>query len=829
MAGRLAGAVIAWLGIVMVVSGDARSAPGPEESAPAGVQQGSPAGASSQRGVVEKYCITCHNQRLKTGGLTLDTLLDTLDGEHVATDAGTWEKVIKKVRVGAMPPAGRPRPDQATRARFVSWLETTIDAAARVNPDPGRPIAHRLNRVEYANVIRDLLDVEIDSTSLLPADNTSYGFDNIADVLSLSPSLLDRYVSAARRISRLAIGAEGLETDVVQHKVELLWRQEDRLSDDVPAGSRGGAVFWHYFPADGEYLIKTYFQQGRSGLRGDHVEERIDLRVDGELVKRFMFGGWGVLDRNCSRQSVMCQDSIDARRAEEEVGADPESDGVRVQVKAGRRLVSVAFQKRHWAMEGPGPTEFPITSTSFAYKENTDPQYGKIEMAVEGVEIEGPFNAQPLEDTPSRRRIFVCRPASPSDEVPCATTILSTLTRRAYRRPVTEKDVESLLGFFHAGREGKTFDAGIQRALGAILVHPEFLFRVERDPAGVAPGAVYELSDIELASRLSFFLWSTIPDDELFDLAARGKLQDPEVFEQQVQRMLRDRRSRALVENFFGQWLSVRSVKTLKVDPYAFPEFDENLREAFQRETELFLESQLRENRSALELLTANYTFVNERLARHYQIPKVFGSHFRRVTLENDRRAGLLGQGSVLMVTSYANRTSPVLRGKWVLDTLLGVPPPPPPPDVPPLEEEEEESAPASMRERMEQHRKNPVCANCHAQIDPPGFALENFNAIGKWRDTDGGHHVDPSGVFYGSTFDDSTSFRTALVERQDAFVTTLTEKLLTYAVGRGVEHTDMPTVRQSVREAAANDYRWSSLITAIVKSPPFRMRRAAS
>ena len=829
MAGRLAGAVIAWLGIVMVMSGYARSAPGPEESTLAGVQQGSPAGASSQRGVVEKYCITCHNQRLKTGGLTLDTLLDTLDVEHVAADAGIWEKVIKKVRVGAMPPAGRPRPDQATRARFVSWLETTIDAAARVNPDPGRPIVHRLNRAEYANVIRDLLDVEIDSKSLLPADNTSYGFDNIADVLSLSPSLLDRYVSAARRISRLAIGAEGLETDVVQHKVELLWRQEDRLSDDVPAGSRGGAVFWHYFPADGEYLIKTYFQQGRSGLRGDHAEERIDLRIDGELVKRFMFGGWGKLDKNCSRQSVKCQDSIDELRAQEEAAEDPEWDGVRVQVKAGRRLVSVAFQQRNWAMEGPGPTEFPIVSTSFAYKENTDPQYGKIEMAVETVAIEGPFDAEPSEDTPSHRRIFVCRPASPSDEVPCATTILSGLARRAYRRPVTEKDVENLLGFFHAGREGKTFDAGIERALGAVLVHPEFLFRVERDPAGVAPGAAYGLSDIELASRLSFFLWSTIPDDELLDVAGRGKLRDPEVLDQQVRRMLADHRSRALRENFFGQWLSVRSLTTLKVDPYAFPKFDENLREAFRRETELFLESQFREDRSALDLLTANYTFLNERLARHYGIPKIFGSHFRRVTFEDDRRAGLLGQGSVLMVTSYANRTSPVLRGKWVLDTLLGVPPPPPPPDVPALEEEEEESVPASMRERMEQHRRNPVCANCHAQIDPPGFALENFNAIGEWRDTDGGRHIDSSGVFYGSAFDDSTSFRAALVERQDAFIATLTEKLLTYAVGRGVEHTDMPTVRQAVREAAANDYRWSSLITAIVKSPQFRMRRAAS
>ena len=820
MAGRLTGAVIASLGIVTAVPGYARPAPGPEEPAPAGVQA-SQAEAASQRALLDRYCVTCHNQRLKTGDLTLDTL----DLAQVPADAAIWEKAIKKLGVGAMPPAGRPRPDEAATTQFISWLETTIDTAAQASPNPGRPPHHRLNRVEYTNAIRDLLHLKIDAEALLPADTTSFGFDNIADVLSLSPSLLDRYMSAARKISRQAIGEEGIRTEVVKQRVKLLWRQEDRLSNDVPAGSRGGAVVRHYFPADDEYVIRTFFQQGRSGIKGDAVAEEVEFRVDGELVKRFTFGGWWETT-GCSG-GMGCQDAVhDLRQTS---GEDPELDGFRVPMKAGEHLLSFTFRKRNWAMEGGGPSHFPIASSSYAYSENTEPQYGRIEMAIESVDIEGPFAALPTEDTPSRRRLFVCSPATPQDEVPCAQEILSTLARRAYRRPVTEADVDGLLDSYAAGRQGQTFGAGIQRALAAILIDPEFLFRIERDPETVAPGGIYQLSDLELASRLSFFLWSTIPDDELLDVAAQGKLRDEAVLEQQIQRMLLDPRSHALVENFFGQWLSTRSVETLAVDQYAFPEFDENLRDAFVRETDLFLDSQLREDRSMFELLTANYTFLNERLACHYGIPGILGSHFRRVSLTDGRRAGLLGQGSILMLTSYANRTSPVLRGKWVLDNVLGVPPPPPPANVPPLEEDTEESQPASMRERMERHRQNPVCANCHSQIDPPGFALENFNAIGAWRTTERGQPIDPSGTFYGSEFSDHVSFREALLTRRGPFAVTVTEKLLTYALGRGTESTDMPAVRQIVREAAASDYRWSALVRAIVRSTPFRMRQAAS
>ena len=834
MVGKFVGGAVA-LG-VMLVSGDARPHARLEASSLGGAlgarqqqQAGSAAAASSpQRAMLDKYCVTCHNQRLKTGGL----MFDSMDLEHLSANAATWEKVIKKLSVGAMPPAGRPRPDAATTTHFISWLQTGLDTAAQAAPDPGRPSLHRLNRVEYANVIHDLLDLEIDAEALLPADTTSFGFDNIADVLSLPPSLLDRYMAAAIRISRLAVGEEAPRADTVKHKVELLRRQDDRIGDDVPLGSRGGAVFRHYFPADGEYVFKTRFQEGIYGVKGDLEAEPVELRVDGALVKRFTFGGWWEeLDYEAcgARGGMACQDVVkESRRAS---GTDPEFAGLRVPIKAGEHSVSLTFEKRTWAMEGGGPAEFPIASSTHAWAENTEPQYGKIEMAIESVDIEGPFDAQATRDTASRRRIFVCQPARPQDEVPCAKTILSRLARRAYRRPVTDAEVAGLLTLFDAGRQGNTFGAGIQRALGAILIDPEFLFRIERDPASVAPGAPYQLSDLELASRLSFFLWSTMPDDELLEVAASGRLRAPGVLDKQIQRMLRSPRSHPLVENFFGQWLSTRNLKTLDVDQYVFPEFDENLRDAFQRETELFLDYQLREDRGLFELLTANYTFLNERLARHYGVPHVLGSHFRRVTLPDDRRAGLLGQGSILLATSYANRTSPVLRGKWVLDNVLGVPPPPPPANVPPLEEDKEQVQPASMRERIEQHRKNPVCANCHSQIDPPGFALENFDAIGAWRMAEGGRPIDASGTFYGSPFSDVTSFREALLTptRREAFAVSVTEKLLTYALGRGTEASDMPAIRQILREASASDYRWSALVGAIVKSTPFRMRRAAS
>ena len=766
-----------------------------------------------QQALLTRYCITCHNQRMKTAGLTLDTV----DVEHPSAGTEIWEKVIRKLRTGSMPPAGLPRPDKTANDAFVTWLETSIDRAAV--PDPGRPPAHRLNRVEYANTIRDLLGLEIDGKAMLPADDTGYGFDNIADVLSFSPGLLERYLLAAQKISRLAIGDATIRSAVETYKIPLVRVQEYRMGDDLPAGSRGGIGIRHQFPVDGEYIVKIRLQRDRTGVvRGLTEPNLIDILLDGERVKSFSLGGEA------------------AASLEDEYGRGQEMAAdagllVRVPVKAGPRQVGVTFRGRTMIAEGVGPSRLPASSASFAVATNTSASAGKIEMGVETVDIEGPLNAKVSEQTPSRQQMFVCHPAAAPQEQACARTILSGLARRAYRRPVTDTDRKSLLGVYQVGRSTGSFEQGIQLALESILIDPEFLFRVERDPPKVAQGAAYRLSDLELASRLSFFLWSSIPDDELLDVASRGKLADPAVLERQIRRMLQDKRSMALIKNFFGQWLSVRNVQTVSPDPKAFPEFDDNLRDALQRETELFLDSQVREDRSALELLTANYTFVNERLARHYGIPHIVGSHFRRVTFDDDRRAGLLGQGSILTVTSYAHRTSPVVRGKWLLDTLLGTPPPPPPPNVPPLKESDGNSQPTTVRERMEQHRKNPVCANCHSRLDPLGFSLENFNGIGQWRTTEAASPIDPSGAFPdGTTFDGPAAFRKALLQRyRDGFVTTLAEKLVTYALGRGTEYSDMPAIRVILKGAAADDYRWSALILSIARSVPFQMRRSES
>ena len=778
---------------------------------------------SPQRALLDKYCVTCHNERLKTAGL----LLDKMNVDHVGAEAKAWERVVRKLRSRAMPPAGRPRPDRAGHDAFIASLETELDRAAAAAPNPGRATVHRLNRVEYTNAIRDLLALEIDGQSLLPADDTGYGFDNIADVLSFSPGLLERYMLAAQKITRLVIGGS-IRPSVETYTVPLVRVQEYRMSDDLPAGSRGGIAIRHYFPATGEYVLKIRMQRDRRGaVRGLREPNLIDVRLDGARVTTFTLGGTQTTEEDTYERS-------------EDLSAD-EGLVVRFPVMAGPRVLGVTFQERRLAIEGVGPSHLPAASASYAVGLNTSVESGKIEMGVDSIDIEGPFETSALiegpfetsalEDTPSRRQIFVCRPTDAQHEEPCAKRILSTLARRAYRRPATERDLQTLLGFYQAGRNEGSFDKGVQAAIEAILVDPEFLFRVERDPMNVAPGTSYRLTDLELASRLSFFLWSSIPDDELLDVATSGKLKDPAVLSQQVQRMLSDTRSEALIKNFFGQWLAVRNMQTVSPDPKTFPEFDDNLREAFQRESELLIDSQLREDRSALDLLTANYTFVNERLARHYGIPHVYGSHFRRVTFSDDRRAGILGHGSILTVTSYAHRTSPVVRGKWLLDTLLGAPPPPPPANVPPFPENDGDSQPTTVRERMEQHRKNPVCATCHAGLDPMGFALENFDGIGKWRSTEASRPIDPSGTFLdGSTFDSPSAFRLALQQNyREPFIATLTEKLLTYALGRGVEYYDMPAIRRIVREAASNDYKWSSLIMGIVESMPFQMRRAES
>ena len=761
------------------------------------------AGASDYRAVLDRYCIACHNERLLTGNLALDAV----DIDHVAEAAEVWEKVLQKLQTRSMPPPGRPRPDQETYDAFASWTERALARAAAADPNPGRPTIHRLNRLEYTNTIRDLLELEIDSQTLLPGDDLAYGFDNNADILTVAPGLLERYMSAARKISRLAIGDPSIEADVVRYPMSALLTQDERMSEELPFGSRGGTAVRHHFPLDGEYVVRV-------GLAGNRREpQEIDIRVDGRRVGLLRVGRWPSDDGTEAEGPLM----------------------VRFPARAGTHVVSVGFAQRTAAIEGVAPSHLPIWTFAFGR--------GFAEkMALDSVQIEGPYNSDTIGSGPdglgesaSRRRIFVCRPASPDAETAeaegCATEILTTLARRAYRRPVTDDDIDLLRGFYHAGRRDGSFDAGIQRALEMILVDPEFLFRFERDPADVAPATAYRLSDVELASRLSFFLWSSIPDDELLNVAVAGDLREPAVLDEQVRRMLADKRSGVLVTSFAAQWLHLRRMRSVTPDVDAFPAFDDNLRDDLVRETELFLDSQLREDRSVVDLLTADYTFVNERLARHYGIDNVYGSRFRRVTWDDEKRRGLLGQGSILTVTSLATRTSPVVRGKWVLENILGTPPPPPPPDVPPLPERADSGEVQSMRERMEAHRANPVCASCHERMDPLGFALENFNAVGKWRDAGAADTpIDPSGTLPdGTAFDDLPALRDVLYARRDEFVNTVTEKLLTYALGRGVEYYDRPAIRAIVRDAAASDYRWSSIIAGVARSLPFQMRRSES
>ena len=763
---------------------------------------------ASHRAIFDRYCVTCHNERLKTAGV----IFDSLNVDDVGADAEVWEKVVRKLRAGSMPPAGRPRPDKAAYEDLAAWLEGELDRAAAVSPNPGRPIVHRLNRAEYTNAIRDLLAINIDGRSILSSDDSGYGFDNIADVLSLSPALLERYLSVARKVSRLAIGSRAIRPSVETYTISPALSQDERMSDDLPFGSRGGMAVHHRFPLDGAYVLKVRLQRdNNSAILGLNRREKLEVRLDGARVAVFALGG------QFAREP-------DARTSKEEeayrLTADAELE-VRFPAKAGTRLVGVAFLKSATAApEHLGPVRLPVARFIFADED--------VEPRVENIQIGGPYGATGPGDTLSRRRIFVCQPAGIADEERCARKILSTLGRRAYRRPLTEADVQTLLSVYRAGRQERDFDAGIEWALERILVSPEFLFRIERDPENVRPGVPYQISDVELASRLSFFLWSSIPDNELLDLAVRGTLSEPSILEQQVGRMLNDDRATALVSNFAGQWLYLRNMRLVAPNATLFPEFDDNLRQALQRETELFVESQLREDRSALDLLRANYTFLNERLARHYGVSNVFGSHFRRVTLDDDRRAGLLGHGSVLTVTSYPTRTSPVLRGKWLLENLLGTPPPSPPPNVPALKDPADGDRPTTVRERMEQHRKNPVCASCHARTDPLGFALENFDAIGRWRaiDTATKTPIDSSGTLPdGTTFEGPAELRTLLLSRREDFVMAVTEKLLTYALGRGLEYFDAPAVRRIAQGAALNDYRWSSIIVGLIKSMPFQMR----
>ena len=718
-----------------------------------------------------------------------------------------WEKIARRVRSQSMPPATARRPDKATYTALTTWLEGELDRAAAAHPNPGRPSLHRLNRVEYANAVRDLLGVEIDARAFLPADDSGYGFDNIADVLSVSPGLLDRYMLAAGRIGRLAIGDATIKPTVVSYRAAPLAAQDDRMTEEQPFGTRGGIAARHLFPTDGEYVIRLRLQRTYTEIiRGLAEPHRLELRLDHSRLKEFTVGGGMKGDRDPGRLQEY------SRNGDKDLE-------LRVAVKAGPHLVAAAFVKEPVLAEGVFQQRPPLASFEYAGKSDTDP-------ALDTIEIHGPYGAQPPEATPSRRKIFVCYPAQPREEAACARQIAATLARRAYRRPVTPADIDPLLALFDRGRDEGGFDIGVEWMIERILVDPDFLFRKQHAPASAKAGAPYRLSDLDLAARLSFFLWSSIPDDELLDAAISGRLRARGELERQVRRMLADDRATALVANFAGQWLWQRNMRTHAPDPNIFTDFDDNLREAFQTETRLFLERQLRDDRPVVELLTANYSFINERLARHYQIPGIYGSHFRRVTFADNRRAGLLGQGSVLTVTSYPHRTSPVVRGKWLLENLLGAPPPPPPADVPALRENDEKGVkPTSVRERLEEHRNNPICSSCHSRMDPLGFALENFDATGKWRTSEAGTPIDASGTLPdGTKFDGPAEFRAALVARRGEFVGTLTEKLLTYALGRGLEYFDMPAVRAIMREAEASDYRWSALVLGIVNGTPFQM-----
>jgi mono/diheme cytochrome c family protein len=756
---------------------------------------------ASYRATLDQYCVGCHNARTRSGGLALDGV----DLANVPRDAATWEKVVRKLNTRTMPPAGVRRPDETSYHALAAWLESRIDRAAFAAPNPGRPLLHRLNRAEYANAIRDLLELDVDVTVLLPPDDSAYGFDNVSDVLGVSPSLQERYLSAAEKISEAALGdpSAGRVTETYRVRQDL---SQDQHIDGLPLGTLGGTLVRHTFPMDGEYDLQVrFFRTNFGNLRGLEHPHAVEVTLDGARVRFGMIGGDEDL-RAAFDKPTETADAIDARFA------------VRVPVKAGPHTVGVSF------VENLGLVDTARLQPFLRSSADTLDWTGRPHL--DRVSITGPFNATGPGDTPARRKIFVCRPATPASESACARQIIATLTRRAFRKPTQDAELQPILEFYKSSRRDGTFERGIQSALQLILASPKFVFRVEQDPPDAAPGSIYRISDIELASRLSFFLWSSIPDEELLTAASQGTLRDRAGLERQVQRMLADSKSSALVTNFAGQWLQIRNLKTFLPNSDDFPDFDDNLRQAFARETELFFESVMREDRNVLDLLTADYSFVNERLARHYGIPGIYGSQFRRIVLTDDVRRGLLGKGSLLAVTSHATRTSPVLRGKWVLENILGTPPAPPPPDVPTLKEPEPGAGARTMRQQMVEHRANPACASCHKVMDPIGFALENFDAVGAWRARDAGTLIDASGELGdGTKIDGVVALRQALVSHPDVFVGTLTEKLLTYALGRGLDSADMPAVRTIVASASRDRYRFSAIVLGIVNSAPFQMR----
>jgi hypothetical protein len=807
--------------VALVVIGCLASLSSIPTSARQGQVSPAPAGAPLLHAVLDSYCIGCHNQRLRTGGLALDSVDLTTPG----VNPELWERVIAKLRAGSMPPPGRPRPDVATYRSLAGWLEAGIDREWARSPKPG-PISavHRLNRTEYNHAIRDLFAFDaasVDVRPLLPGDETADGsFDNVADSLSISPAHLERYLSVARQLTRLATGLPPAQPGVATFEIPLHVVQDDRQSDDLPLGSRGGLAVHHHFPVDGEYVIKVRLQrQYQDYIKGMGWPQQLDVRVDGRLVKRFPVGGEAKGRPAASSYAGDGEPGFagdDSWEKYMQAGGDAGLE-VRTAVHSGSHVVGVSFVRALWEPEGlPQPLQ--------RGRVITDDQVYMGYASVGSVQIGGPYQvSRPSKDAPTRRAIFVCEPTNAADEKPCATKILSRMARLAYRRPATDRDVETLMGFFDARRrEGGDFDEGIQFGLERMLVDPDFLLRVHRDPGPAPRGR----GEVELASRLSFFLWGSIPDDRLLTLAERGQLSSMPVVEREVRRMLADPRAiEALVDDFAAQWLNLRRVDEVVVDPERYPNYDLSLMQALRRETELFVGSTIREDRSVVDLLDAHYTFVNERLARHYGIPGVYGSRFRRVTLSNhDQRGGLLAQGALLATTSYPDRTSPVLRGKWLLNNMFGLPVPPPPPGVDTNLNDKPGARPASIRERLAEHRKNPSCSSCHSTIDPLGFALENFDVIGGWRTVDeSGNPVDARGTTSsGAGIEGLSGLRAVLLEQPEQFPRTVTEKLLAYALGRRLEYSDRPAVRTIVRDAAANGYRWSSIILGIVKSPEF-------
>jgi mono/diheme cytochrome c family protein len=829
----------------MALAGGAVAIAQAPEPHPAPVQQDNPA-VAGERVFLKTYCVACHSDKLHTAGLSLESVNLT----DVARSGEALEKVVLKLGSGAMPPASARRPDKATANAFLASLETSLDGAAAARPNPGRPMMlHRLNRAEYLDSVRDLFDVQLnpDDASLLPPDDKSYGFDNNGDVLGLSPLLLERYLSVARRVTTAALGPATLGPNVYTRRISYETPQTGWING-LPFGTRGGVAFSYRFPTDGEYSVKIKLQRrydriigidryvGGSDVEEKPKRERIEIAVDGKPVALFAVGMDQTIrepldvpsDKYLPMNGIPGDEPVKKLSKAEELTRGQDADAaleVRLPVKAGERQISAAFLARFV----PVPSQ---VSEQFI----SGPGGPARPMGVDSVIVSGPFSTTKPgagEEASSRRRVFTCRPAREAEELPCAKTILVALSHRAYRRPVSDVELQELLSAYKEGRNDGDFEAGIGMGIRQMLMEPAFLFRVERDPAGIAPDTAYRISDLELASRLSYFLWSSIPDDQLLATAERGKLRDPAVLQAEVRRMLADPKAKSLVTNFASEWLSLRVVEGVRPDPILFPEFDDNLRSAFERETDLLLDNVLLGDRSVLELLNANYTFVNERLARHYGIPDIYGDQFRRVTVNDGIRGGLLGQGSILTLTSYPTRTSPVVRGKWVLETLLGSPPPPPPPDVPALPDAEGSGKVLSMRERLSEHRKNPACASCHARMDPIGFALENFDATGKWRTVESTgpadktrNPIDASGQLTdGTKFEGAKGLRQVLLERSDEFVYRMTERLLTYALGRGTDWYDAPAIRAAVRDAKKDDYRFSSLLMGIVQSAPFQMR----